>query len=65
MQCFLFITSFDVLIICVFTFLIIHVFLFQALLHASVACRKKLVVDWIAAGDLEENSQKEVCWLIS
>ncbi|KMZ59764.1 CTP synthase (glutamine hydrolyzing) [Zostera marina] len=31
----------------------------KALLHASVACRKKLVVDWIAAGDLEENSQKE------
>ncbi|XP_050233601.1 uncharacterized protein LOC126682093 [Mercurialis annua] len=26
----------------------------KALLHASVACRRKLIVDWIAASDLEE-----------
>ncbi|GLU08567.1 hypothetical protein SLE2022_254730 [Rubroshorea leprosula] len=26
----------------------------KALLHASVACHKKLVVEWVAAGDLED-----------
>nr|XP_009393080.1 PREDICTED: CTP synthase-like [Musa acuminata subsp. malaccensis] len=31
----------------------------KALLHASVACRRKLVVDWIAATDLEENTEIE------
>lgn len=32
----------------------------QALLHASVACRRKLIVDWVAAGDLEDATAKEV-----
>lgn len=32
----------------------------QALLHASVAQRKKLFVDWIAACDLEDATAKEV-----
>ncbi|XP_074581527.1 uncharacterized protein LOC141838040 [Curcuma longa] len=31
----------------------------KALLHASVACRRKLVVDWIASPDLEETTEKE------
>ncbi|KAK9937297.1 hypothetical protein M0R45_014097 [Rubus argutus] len=31
----------------------------KALLHASVACRRKLVVDWVAAGDLEDVTAKE------
>ncbi|OMO77754.1 CTP synthase [Corchorus olitorius] len=31
----------------------------KALLHASVACRKKLVVDWIAASDLEDVTETE------
>ncbi|XP_038987138.1 CTP synthase-like isoform X3 [Phoenix dactylifera] len=31
----------------------------KALLHASVACRKKLVVDWVPSTDLEENTAKE------
>ncbi|VFQ71920.1 unnamed protein product [Cuscuta campestris] len=31
----------------------------KALLHAAVACRRKLLVDWIAAGDLEEITEKE------
>lgn len=35
-------------------------FLCQALLHASVACHRKLVVDWVAAGDLEDVTAKEV-----
>ncbi|KAL0743830.1 hypothetical protein Bca4012_085343 [Brassica carinata] len=30
-----------------------------ALLHASVACHKKLVVDWVAASDLEEITAQE------
>ena len=34
--------------------------LLQALLHASVACRRKLVVEWVAAGDLEDVTAKEV-----
>lgn len=33
----------------------------QALLHASVARRKKLVIDWISASDLEQGAKKEVC----
>lgn len=33
----------------------------QALLHASVARRKKLVIDWISACDLEPGTKKEVC----
>jgi len=32
----------------------------QALLHASVACNRKLVVDWVPAGDLEDDTLKEV-----
>ncbi|RXH98639.1 hypothetical protein DVH24_010964 [Malus domestica] len=31
----------------------------KALLHASVACRRKLVVDWVAAGDLEDVTAEE------
>ncbi|KAM1212883.1 hypothetical protein ACFX1X_004447 [Malus domestica] len=31
----------------------------KALLHASVACRRKLVVDWVAAGDLEDVTAAE------
>jgi hypothetical protein len=33
----------------------------QALLHASVARRKKLIIDWISASDLEQGAKKEVC----
>ncbi|XVE48407.1 hypothetical protein DITRI_Ditri01bG0000200 [Diplodiscus trichospermus] len=31
----------------------------KALLHASVACRKKLVVDWVPASDLEDMTEIE------
>ncbi|VFQ59841.1 unnamed protein product [Cuscuta campestris] len=31
----------------------------KALLHASVACHRKLCIDWVPAGDLEEISKKE------
>ncbi|WCJ28449.1 CTP synthase family protein [Euphorbia peplus] len=31
----------------------------KALLHASVACRRKLVVEWVAAGDLEDATAAE------
>nr|XP_009394136.1 PREDICTED: CTP synthase-like isoform X2 [Musa acuminata subsp. malaccensis] len=31
----------------------------KALLHASVACRRKLVVDWVPSSDLEETAAKE------
>ncbi|KAM0946049.1 putative CTP synthase (glutamine hydrolyzing) [Dioscorea sansibarensis] len=31
----------------------------KALLHASVACRRKLVVEWVPASDLEEATLKE------
>ncbi|XP_075646431.1 uncharacterized protein LOC142617442 isoform X2 [Castanea sativa] len=31
----------------------------KALLHASVACHRKLVVDWVAAGELEDITAKE------
>ncbi|GLT69023.1 hypothetical protein SLA2020_412080 [Shorea laevis] len=31
----------------------------KALLHASVACNRKLIVEWIAAGDLEDITAKE------
>ncbi|RWW20348.1 hypothetical protein GW17_00015549 [Ensete ventricosum] len=32
----------------------------EALLHASVACRRKLVVDWVPSSDLEETAAEEV-----
>jgi len=32
----------------------------KALLHASVARNRKLSVDWVPAGDLEEVTYKEV-----
>ena len=32
----------------------------QALLHASVDCRRKLVVDWVASTDLEDSTAIEV-----
>lgn len=35
-------------------------FSLQALLHASVACHKKLVIEWVAASDLEEITAQEV-----
>lgn len=38
--------------------------LFQALLHASVACQRKLVVDWVPSSDLEDMTTKEVYCLI-
>ncbi|XP_074587693.1 uncharacterized protein LOC141843536 [Curcuma longa] len=31
----------------------------KALLHASVACRKKLVINWVPSSDLEETSAEE------
>ncbi|XP_048326264.2 uncharacterized protein LOC107424242 isoform X1 [Ziziphus jujuba] len=31
----------------------------KALLHASVACRRKLVLDWVPAGDLEDITAQE------
>ncbi|KAK2654493.1 hypothetical protein Ddye_014349 [Dipteronia dyeriana] len=31
----------------------------KALLHASVACHRKLIVEWVAAGDLEDSTAKE------
>ncbi|KAJ8491188.1 hypothetical protein OPV22_012909 [Ensete ventricosum] len=31
----------------------------KALLHASVACRKRLVIDWVPSSDLEETTAKE------
>ncbi|KAA8544662.1 hypothetical protein F0562_019491 [Nyssa sinensis] len=31
----------------------------KALLHASVACHRKLIVDWVAASDLEDATAKE------
>lgn len=31
----------------------------KALLHASIACRQKLVVDWVPAADLEDTTAKE------
>lgn len=36
----------------------------QALLHASVSCNRKLVVDWVPAGDLEE-AAKDVSTVLS
>lgn len=32
----------------------------KALLHASVARNRKLIVDWVPAGDLEEATYNEV-----
>jgi hypothetical protein len=37
----------------------------QALLHASVVCRRKLVVDWVASTDLEESTATEVFYHLS
>ncbi|CAH8353747.1 unnamed protein product [Eruca vesicaria subsp. sativa] len=34
-------------------------FFLQALLHATVACHKKLVLEWVAASDLEEITSHE------
>jgi len=31
----------------------------KALLHASVACRKKLIIDWVLSSDLEDETAKE------
>ncbi|XP_059661897.1 uncharacterized protein LOC132307984 [Cornus florida] len=31
----------------------------KAVLHASVACRRKLHIDWVPAGDLEDTTAKE------
>ncbi|KAG1335183.1 CTP synthase [Cocos nucifera] len=31
----------------------------KALLHASIACHRKLVVDWVPASDLEDTTEKE------
>ncbi|KAG0458118.1 hypothetical protein HPP92_023275 [Vanilla planifolia] len=31
----------------------------KALLHVSVACRRKLVVDWVSSSDLEDKTAKE------
>ncbi|XP_073110652.1 uncharacterized protein [Elaeis guineensis] len=31
----------------------------KALLHASIACHQKLVVDWVPASDLEDTTEKE------
>lgn len=36
----------------------------QALLHASVSCNRKLVIDWVPAGDLEE-AAKDVSTVLS
>ncbi|THU65056.1 hypothetical protein C4D60_Mb01t33110 [Musa balbisiana] len=33
----------------------------EALLHASIACYKKLVVDWVRSSDLEDSAAIEVC----
>ncbi|XXG88210.1 hypothetical protein AAC387_Pa12g0454 [Persea americana] len=33
--------------------------IYQALLHASIACYKKLIVDWDSATDLEATTAKE------
>lgn len=38
--------------------------LFQALLHASVAMDRKLVVEWVPACDLEDPSAKEVSFIM-
>lgn len=43
-----------------FVLAIKKVVLSQALLHASVDLRKKLVIDWIPACDLEDATEKEV-----
>ncbi|OVA10911.1 CTP synthase [Macleaya cordata] len=32
----------------------------KALLHASIACRRKLIVDWVAASDLEDATKEEM-----
>lgn len=35
-------------------------FLFQAMLHASVVCQRRLVVDWVPASDLDVETANEV-----
>ena len=37
----------------------------QALLHAYVVCRKKLVVDWVLSSDLEDIIEIEVKLILS
>ncbi|KAF6135212.1 hypothetical protein GIB67_035283 [Kingdonia uniflora] len=32
----------------------------KALLHASIACRRKLIIDWVPASDLEDATAKEI-----
>ncbi|KAL8155499.1 hypothetical protein AgCh_000767 [Apium graveolens] len=32
----------------------------EALLHVSVACHRKLIIDWIPVSDLEETTAQEV-----
>ncbi|WOK95752.1 CTP synthase isoform X1 [Canna indica] len=34
-----------------------YVSVLEALLHASIVCKKKLVVDWVPSSDLEENTK--------
>ena len=36
----------------------------QALLHASIACSRKLCIEWIAATDLEDGTMDEVMPLV-
>ncbi|XP_074574558.1 uncharacterized protein LOC141831008 isoform X1 [Curcuma longa] len=36
-----------------------YISVLEALLHASTACKKKLVVDWVLSSDLEDNSTLE------
>lgn len=36
------------------------VYTFQALLHASVACRRKLIINWVSASDLEDATAIDV-----
>ena len=38
--------------------------LLQALLHASVAMERKLVVEWVPSCDLEDSSAKEVSFIM-
>lgn len=35
-------------------------FFFQAMLHASVVCQRRLVVDWVSASDLDKETAHEV-----
>jgi hypothetical protein len=42
---------------------LLNLTVFQALLHASVAMERKLVVDWVPSCDLEDPSAREVSLL--